>query len=158
MTNDLHELISTNIHLLPGAAFPILTGWAAFGATLALSTAAQKWVGISTATKVLPTLNGIITVCAASLASERAAISAYQWQQHKQLPTVDFEQITTKLWATSSHVANLTRRKSTKRKTKQYHLDGNSSTDVHFQHQNTKRQSSDNWHFVRKLPMHEVRV
>jgi hypothetical protein len=163
MTNNLQELIFTNFHLLPEAAFPILTGCAAFGASLALSTAAQKWVGISTATKVLPTLNGIITVCAASLASERAAILAHQWQHHQQLPIVDLEQLKTQLWATSSHVANLTRRKSTKFETKQHNYrfpkdDDNMPSDVYFQHKNNKRQASDNWLLVRKLPMHDIRV
>jgi hypothetical protein len=163
MTNNLQEYLSTHFYLLPEAAFPILTGWAAFGATLALSTAAQKWVGISTATKALPTLNGIMTVCVASLASERAAISAHQWQQDKQLPVLDVKQIKTKLWATSNHVANLTRRKSTNFKSRQYHHstqndDDYLPPDVHFQRKNSKRQSSDNWLVIRKLPMHEFRV
>jgi hypothetical protein len=162
MTNNLQQFISTHIHLLPEAAFPILIGYAAFGATLALSTAAQKCVGISTATKVLPTLNGIVTVCAASLASEWAAISAHQWQQHKKLPTVDLEQIKTKLWATSSHVAHFKQRKSTKHGTKQYYHfpqdDDVLPSDVHFQRKISKRRSSDNWLYLRKLPMHELRV
>ena len=59
---------------IPDRILPIVGGCVAFGTTLAISTAVQKLVGISTGNKVIPTLLGITTVCAASLVSERTAI------------------------------------------------------------------------------------
>jgi hypothetical protein len=59
---------------IPDTILPIVGGCVAFGTTLALSTAVQKLVGISTGNKIIPTLLGFTTVCAASLVSERTAI------------------------------------------------------------------------------------
>jgi len=59
---------------IPDSILPIVGGCVAFGTTLALSTAVQKVVGISTGNKIIPTLLGFTTVCAASLVSERTAI------------------------------------------------------------------------------------
>ena len=69
---------------VPQAAGPILSGCLAFGSTLAVSTICQKVIlGISTGTKVVPTLVGITTVCLASLASQQLAVSNHVWmQQH----------------------------------------------------------------------------
>ena len=63
---------------IPDAIFPVIGGCVAFGSTLALSTAAQKVIGVSTATKIVPSLLGAATVCAASLISERTAILTYK--------------------------------------------------------------------------------
>ena len=38
---------------IPDAIFPVIGGCVAFGSTLALSTAAQKVIGVSTATKIV---------------------------------------------------------------------------------------------------------
>ena len=59
---------------LPNDTFPVMSGCVAFGTTLALSTMAQKAIGITTATKVIPSITGMLTVCAASLASQQMAI------------------------------------------------------------------------------------
>ena len=59
-------------------AFPVIGGCVAFGTTLAVSTAVQKVIGVSTATNVTPSLLGFGTVCAASLISEQAAVLTYQ--------------------------------------------------------------------------------
>lgn len=63
---------------IPDVVFPIVGGCAAFGTTLAASTAVQKAIGISTGTQVVPSLLGFATVCAASLFTEQAAILSYQ--------------------------------------------------------------------------------
>ena len=63
---------------IPDTACPVLGGCVAFGSTLALSTAVQKVIGVSTATNVLPTLFGFATVCAASLITEHAAVLTYE--------------------------------------------------------------------------------
>eukprot|EP00934_Nitzschia_sp_Nitz4_P006821 Nitzschia sp. Nitz4//scaffold399_size11037//416//1392//NITZ4_009049-RA/size11037-augustus-gene-0.9-mRNA-1//-1//CDS//3329550316//6811//frame0 len=52
----------------------IISGYAAFGTTLALSTMLQKMVGISTTTKLLPRVLGFASVCGASIASQRVAL------------------------------------------------------------------------------------
>jgi len=66
---------------------PIFGGCIAFGTTLALSTAAQKCCGISTGNKIMPSLIGFTTVCAASLISERTAILVHDlridWDKKK---------------------------------------------------------------------------
>jgi len=69
---------------IPDAAFSIMAGCSAFGGTLAVSTAAQKAIGISTASKVMPSLLGFATVCAASLVSEKAAIFSYEMKRDPQ--------------------------------------------------------------------------
>ena len=66
---------------LPDAVLPMVSGCFAFGSTLAASTAVQKVIGISTGTNVVPSLLGFATVCAASLASEQAAILTHQMQK-----------------------------------------------------------------------------
>lgn len=74
---------SALVHYAPDSTVPIVTGCVAFGATLCLSTLAQKIVGISTATKVAPSVLGFATVCLASMASQRAAICTHEWMQDK---------------------------------------------------------------------------
>ena len=63
---------------IPDAVFPIIGGCVAFGTTLAVSTAAQKVIGVSTATNIVPSLLGFATVCAASLVSEQTAILTHE--------------------------------------------------------------------------------
>lgn len=82
--NDSNSLEFSFGHLcnkLPDAVLPMVSGCVAFGSTLAASTAMQKAVGVSTGTSVVPSLLGFATVCAASLASEQAAILTHQMQQ-----------------------------------------------------------------------------
>jgi hypothetical protein len=64
---------------VPDYTLPIVSGCFAFGATLGLSTFAQKLIGISTATKMVPSVLGMATVCLASLTSQRAAICSQAW-------------------------------------------------------------------------------
>jgi hypothetical protein len=66
---------------IPDSTLPIVSGCVAFGSTLALSTLAQKLIGISTATKVVPSVWGMATVCLASLASQRAALCGHEWHK-----------------------------------------------------------------------------
>jgi hypothetical protein len=66
---------------VPESAFPVVTGCVAFGTTLALSTLAQKLVGISTGTKIVPTVAGMATVALASLASQQMAVYNHQYLQ-----------------------------------------------------------------------------
>ena len=66
---------------VPEETLPILSGCFAFGTTLALSTLAQKLVGISTATKIVPSVIGMATVALASVASQRAAMACYEWRE-----------------------------------------------------------------------------
>ena len=63
---------------IPDGVFPVIGGCIAFGTTLAVSTAAQKVIGVSTGTKIVPSLLGFATVCGASLVSEQAAILTYE--------------------------------------------------------------------------------
>jgi hypothetical protein len=66
---------------VPESAFPVVSGCVAFGTTLALSTLAQKLVGISTGTKIVPTVAGMATVALASLASQQMAVYNHQYMQ-----------------------------------------------------------------------------
>ena len=66
---------------IPEETLPIVSGYFAFAITLALSTSAQKLVGISTATKAVPSVLGMTTVCLASLASQRAAVGYHEWRK-----------------------------------------------------------------------------
>jgi hypothetical protein len=66
---------------IPESAFPVVSGCVAFGTTLALSTLAQKLVGISTGTKIVPTVVGMATVALASLASQQMAIRNHEYMQ-----------------------------------------------------------------------------
>jgi hypothetical protein len=66
---------------VPETAFPVVSGCVAFGTTLALSTLAQKLVGISTGTKMVPTVAGMATVALASLASQQMAIYNHEYMQ-----------------------------------------------------------------------------
>jgi hypothetical protein len=68
-------------HVVPESAFPVVSGCVAFGTTLALSTLAQKLVGISTGTKMVPTVAGMATVALASLASQQMAVYNHQYMQ-----------------------------------------------------------------------------
>jgi len=63
---------------IPDAIFPVFGGCVAFGTILAASTAAQKVIGVSTATNIVPSLLGFATVCAASLVSEQTAILTHE--------------------------------------------------------------------------------
>ena len=66
---------------VPESVFPVVSGCVAFGTTLALSTLAQKMVGISTGTKIVPTVAGMATVALASLASQQMAVYNHQYMQ-----------------------------------------------------------------------------
>jgi hypothetical protein len=127
---------------------PVLTGIASFGLTLALSTATQKYVGISTGTKILPTICGVMTVCAASLASERTAILTHEWRTN---PKVFQRNIKEKLLATSS---SITQQQQGRRPSRQRRDDdGDISTS------DSRSNSNNNqWIHVKKLPVHEIRV
>ncbi len=61
-------------------ALSVAAGCFAFGSSLAVSTLAQwKILGVSTGTiRPIPTVLGMVTVCAASLASHRASIMVHQ--------------------------------------------------------------------------------
>jgi hypothetical protein len=65
---------------VPDQTIPIVSGCFAFGTTLALSTLAQKLMGVSTATKIVPSVLGVVTVCLASLVSQRAALCGHEWR------------------------------------------------------------------------------
>jgi len=69
------EKLCSNI---PDSVFPVIGGCIAFGTTLAVSTAAQKVIGVSTGTKIVPSFLGFASVCGASLVSEQAAILTYE--------------------------------------------------------------------------------
>eukprot|EP00980_Cylindrotheca_fusiformis_P011230 scaffold2575_cov101-Cylindrotheca_fusiformis.AAC.4 len=71
------------IQHIPESTAPIATGFMAFGATLCMSTMAQKIVGISTANKFAASVCGVATVCLASMASQRAAVYTYNWRHDK---------------------------------------------------------------------------
>jgi hypothetical protein len=81
-------------------AVPILSGCFTFGTALALSTLAQKAAGISTATKLVPSVVGIATVCLASLASQQAAIFSHEWIQN---PSMDVFRKRKNAWAKSPY-------------------------------------------------------
>ena len=68
---------------VPDSTIPVLTGCFAFGTTLCLSTFTQKLLGISTASKIVPSVFGFATVCFASIASQRAAVCSYDYLQEK---------------------------------------------------------------------------
>ena len=146
MTATDLQLLSSN---LQDSFLPIVTGCATFGATLALSTAAQKLVGVSTATNVLPTIYGALTVCVASLASEKSAILAHQWQYNPQAIRKDFDKFKTNLWATSSR--NLKRRASTPRHV--FDDDQDDARDLR-----SRNSGHSPWFQLNNIPMHEVRV
>ena len=71
------------VQYVPQETIPILSGCFAFGSTLAVSTMAQKVIGISTATKILPSIFGIATVCMASLCSQHVAVTSHNWMQQE---------------------------------------------------------------------------
>jgi len=108
---------------------PVIGGYVAFGATLALSTLAQKAIGVSTATPVLPSLLGFATVCAASLVSEKTAIFAHELK-----------------WAPKKGSLGYIRRKFEDKISE-------TSSDIK---SSTKLRMGRKRNF--KLPMHEVRV
>ncbi|KAG7341158.1 hypothetical protein IV203_023109 [Nitzschia inconspicua] len=150
--SELQQFVQDSKHL-HDVVLPVLSGCATFGATLALSTAMQKFVGVSTATKVLPTLNGVASVCLASLASERAAIVAHQWQNNPS--KLDLEQFKTNVVATSQRVVNLTRRMSSKT-LKQYQQ---IQQEFPLKRRNSiNRSSTEAKDFTPAIPIHEVRV
>jgi len=68
---------------LPDETLPVVSGCVAFGTTLALSTLAQKMIGVTTGTRAVSSMVGMITVCAASLASQRVAAGSYMWLEDK---------------------------------------------------------------------------
>ena len=71
------------IQYVPDSTIPVLSGCAAFGTTLALSTLTQKWLGISTATKIVPSVFGFASVCFASIASQRVAVCSHELRKDK---------------------------------------------------------------------------
>lgn len=160
---ELQQFFHENNSHLRDAVLPVLSGCATFGATLALSTAVQKLVGVSTATKILPSLNGVFTVCAASLASERAAILAHQWQRH---PTgsIGIQQIQSKVFATSSQVVNLSRRASSSKPHQQLQQFQQEQAErlrdgIPLTKRNSHGSSLDgSFDCFKQLPMHELRV
>lgn len=89
--NDLPSLLKrTVLELGP----PTVAGTAAFATTLAFSTFTQlKFFGISTGTMApIPSIAGVLSVAAASLASQTVSIKAYKrWNDH------DFDHSYTKL-------------------------------------------------------------
>jgi hypothetical protein len=143
-------------HMSVDEVIPVLSGLAAFGATLAVSTLAQKFVGISTATKVLPTVNGFLTVCAASLVSERVAILAHEWRTDPRAFQKDpAQRIRQRLLAWSSS-GNPSRGS-----TKPEHLRPHSIDDINSIHlkQNQYRRHLDHWQIGNvKFPIHEARM
>jgi hypothetical protein len=129
---------------------PVLTGIAGFGLTLALSTATQKFVGISTGTRILPTVCGVLTVCAASLVSERAAIATHEWRTDpKQFQKTMKDKF---LLATSTsnrqQQQSLPRRRSSRQR--HHHFDDHNN--------NNNNNDSNHWIRINKLPVHEIRV
>jgi hypothetical protein len=147
-STDLQVLSSS----LQDSFLPIVAGCATFGATLAMSTAAQKLVGVSTATKVLPTVYGAMTVCAASLMSEKSAIVAHQWQHNPHRIQNDFKQFKAKLWATSSNLKKQQSRPSNFFDHKQNDNNGRYLKRIN------SGDSLNTWFQLRQLPMHELRV
>jgi hypothetical protein len=162
--------------LLPESFFPILSGCVTFGATLALSTAMQKFVGISTSTQVLPTINGVLSVCIASLSSERAAILTHKWQKNPQSFPNDVQTFQQHCLAITSNVYNnlinhhqtnhpldWLGQKKNSRQQYQPPLTQQRSYDDHHQlnHDNNndrRRNNHHSWIRVNKLPMHEIRM
>ena len=130
---------------------PVLTGIAGFGLTLALSTATQKFVGISTGTKILPTVCGFVSVCAASLVSERTAILTHEWRTNPQTFQKNLKDKF--LLATSSssnqQQASLRRRRSSRQR---YHSFDDDD------HNNNRNNNDHSWIRINKLPVHEIRV
>ena len=87
--HDLSSLKQTILELVP----PTIAGTAVFASTLALSTLTQlKIFGISTGTMApIPSIVGVLSVAAASIASQTVSIKAYQkWNDidHSKLPSV----------------------------------------------------------------------
>lgn len=80
-TETMDPATSLATYSIPEETLPIVSGYFAFAITLALSTSAQKLVGISTATKAVPSVLGMTTVCLASLASQRAAVGYHEWKK-----------------------------------------------------------------------------
>jgi len=84
MGGDNNDHRSSNVSFanlcssIPDVVFPLIGGCVAFGSTLAVSTAAQKIVGVSTGTNLVPSVLGFATVCGASLVSEQAAILTHE--------------------------------------------------------------------------------
>ena len=88
------EVTTTVVQYVPQETLPVVAGCFAFGSTLAASTLAQKVIGISTATKVLPSAIGFATVCVASLVSQHAAIASHGWVQESFYKNKKFQAIT----------------------------------------------------------------
>lgn len=160
---DLLQILTSDQFPATDRILPIISGCATFGATLALSTAMQKLVGISTATQLLPTINGVFTVCAASLASEQAAIITHTWQKD---PQKALAQLQNKLLSFPNTIASMIHRPSylTARFRDQHptHFLDSNNGGTYRPFVVVKRQQSrfncDKWFHVRHLPMHEMRV
>ncbi len=73
------DLLHLTVRDLPDWVLPTVAGVGAFSTTLCLSTLAQLHIlKVSTATPApIPTLIGIVTVCAASLASQKVAMETH---------------------------------------------------------------------------------
>lgn len=143
-------------HLNLDETVPVLSGCAAFGATLALSTLTQKIVGISTGTKVLPTVNGFVTVCAASLVCEKVAILTHEWMKDPQGFQISAGRRIRQRFLSSTSSTNLP-----------FGGGGGGGRQQHDQQQlnridnlnHRNRSHSEYWRMGNaKFPMHEVRV
>lgn len=79
--SDLMEQAVSTALSLPPSTIPILSGYAAFASSLALSTLLQlKVLGISTGSpRPIPSLVGIASVALSSLASHSAAVQAHEF-------------------------------------------------------------------------------
>lgn len=97
----MKDTMDTLVFQTPRETWPIASGMAAFWATLAMATFQLKVLRVSTGTRppMIPSTLGVLSVCAASLASHQAAMIAhstlldYQKRSHKPPP----ESITTTL-------------------------------------------------------------
>lgn len=120
---------------IPDVVVPVVGGCLAFGSTLAASTAAQKLIGMSTATAILPSVFGFATVCAASLVSEQTAILAHELQSNPRKRNFGY-----------------VKKKFQKQVSRTLHGVNDSSSQV--SQQLRGRQNVPDF----RLPMHEVRV
>ena len=76
----MKEATDTLVFQTPRETWPIASGMAAFWATLAMATFQLKVLKVSTGTRppLIPSTFGMISVCAASLASHQAAMVAHR--------------------------------------------------------------------------------
>ena len=89
------ETADTLVSRTPRETWPIVSGVAAFGSTLAVATFGQlKLLGVSTGTRppMIPSTLGVVSVCAASVASHHAAMAAHRsledWKRTRHIRSV----------------------------------------------------------------------